>query len=236
MNVFKSIFGIETSAVKKLCVLTPFLTKEMAAGLCIEMRDKGTIYSCGSNDIFTVIRTGMGTAFLGDAVLYLRDTPCETIIMFGSCGATGSKNNLNLGNLTIVKKAWVQDSFINMLAMKKPQETYCPNKKLETAIHCFNKTIKANCLTVSSLKLEESILELLPENTIDIIDMECGVFYAAANHIKKRAVALLAVTDILGQYPYYASLTAENKSSLKRIMKDSSKKVYEIIKGFNKPH
>ena len=46
---------------------------------------KGKPYGSGLQEHFTLIYTGMGSTLLGDAVMYLKDSPCQNLILFGAC-------------------------------------------------------------------------------------------------------------------------------------------------------
>jgi purine-nucleoside phosphorylase len=231
MKAFRSLFGGEASSIRKTCVLSPFITREILQGFRIEKLAKGSLFSLGDNGLFTLIVTGMGALWIGDAVLHLEKTPCEDLILFGSCGALPDKD-FHVGKLTLVEKAFSQDSFVHMLLGEKPDAIFYPNKALLNGfLTSQNEDLlkKATCLTVGSLKLEEQYLDTLQDIPVDIVDMETSAFYSAARYAQKKALSFLFVTDVLKTFPYYKSLEKENRANLKNITAKASKTLISII-------
>lgn len=230
MNIFSTLFGTEALSIKETCVLTPFLNKNILDGFRITKQKRGAVYSVGTNGLFSLIHTGIGSTFVGDAVLYLENTPCKNLILFGSCGAVKRTKKLGVGDIVTVKKALCQDSFVDMLLERKTRDIFYPDRNFLAKISS-NKLPEVTCLTVGSLKLEEEYLERLRYGSIDIVDMETAAFFAAAEFVRKKAVAILFVTDILKSFPYYNVLKRENRALLKSLTRKASSVVYELIKN-----
>lgn len=233
MDIFTTLFGISASKIKNTCVLIPYLTREILEGLKIDKLSRGVLYSAGDNGSFSLIHTGIGSAFLGDAVLHLKTAPCKNLILFGSCGAVREDNSLGIGGIVIVKKSLVQDSFIGMLSRRKTKTLFYPDRNLSNRLLSFKDKYSlrnANCLTVSSLKLENQYLKCLKNNSIDIIDMETGPFFAASKSINKKSASVLFITDTLKSFPYYIALNKQNRPLLKNITGNASRTVYELLK------
>ena len=228
MNVFSTLFGIEASSIKETCVLTPFLNKNILNGFRINKQKRGAIYSVGENGLFSLIHTGIGSTFMGDAVLYLENTPCKNLILFGSCGAVKKTKKLRVGDIVTVKKALCQDSFVNMLLKRKAKDIFYPDKNLLVKISS-HKLQGVNCLTVGSLRLEGEYLECLKYGAIDIVDMETAAFFAAAKAANKKAAAILFITDTVENFPYYIALKKENKNIFKNLSRNASTVVCELI-------
>lgn len=234
MNVFKILFGIETKSLRNTCILTPFITGDILDGFKIGKMSKGVLFSVGSNDMLSLIYTGMGSAFLGDAVLYLKNTKCKNLILFGSCGVVKDNGSLNIGSVVTVERAIAQDSFVNMLLKRKTKDAFYPDRGLLGKVFSFKDKYnleKVSCLTVGSLKLEEEYIDHIKDDSIDIVDMETAAFYAAAKYVEKKAVAILFVTDILKKFPFYVAIKSENREALKNLTNKISKLVYELVKG-----
>ena len=131
MSEFFSIFGIEEQQIKKNCVLAPFKSKNLLDHLSIGHLEKGRLYITGSNPAFTLITTGIGSALLGDAVLYLKDTPCENIILLGPCGLLKRTGGMDIGSLVIPSECYAFDSFIQMLSNSgSGRDVFYPDKIL----------------------------------------------------------------------------------------------------------
>ena len=226
IEIFKTLFGASPESIKETCIVTPFYSKETLEGLKIPEVSRGLLYSCGNNDSISVIITKMGAGFVGDAVLYLKNTKCKNLIFFGACGALNQ--TFKIGDMALIEKAYSQDSFANMLLKRKLSDTFYPDSAL------FKKLLpyvtKTNCLSVGSLKLEEEYLETLKNMPVDVIDMETSVFLLASTHIKKKAAALLYITDILKVNPYYNTFKKDNLQNLKNITANCAKNLFELIK------
>jgi purine-nucleoside phosphorylase len=231
MNKFNSLFGIDVSDIKKTCVIMPFISKEAVHAFEIQSLSKGGLYSVGDNGLFTLIHTGVGPTFVGDAALYLEDTRCENIILFGSCGATRDDGGFNIGDIGIVKKALSQDSFTNMLFKRKAEDRLYPDEGFYSALSSPGGGLKEiNCLTVGSLKLEQEYLDFIEDNSIDAVDMEAASFFAACKNIKKRGIAVLFATDSLKSLPYYMAMKSTHRPVLNKIVKESSLTLCKLIK------
>lgn len=201
---FESLFGIKPTTIQKLCVIAPFLHKGMLEQFGIAKLIKGRPYSCGQAQNFTLIYTQIGAPNVGDAVLYLQDTPCERIIFVGSCGLLQEKDSLDIGSLTTPQLSLNLESF-SQLALKKltrPTKAY-PHKKFLAQFHKHfqnENIVPLNCATMGSIKLEEEYWNALRKQKIDILDMECSAFFSAAQAVKLPALSILYITDILKKH------------------------------------
>jgi purine-nucleoside phosphorylase len=179
---------------------------------------KGNPYASANNDVFTLIYTKMGAPFVGDAVLHLKETRCENLILFGSCGAVKQTPATNLGSIVIARKAYDFTNFSQLLAgNKKIFAAWDADKSL------VDKLIKkgmaqdaalVNCATFGSFYLEEKYQKLLVQKDINVVDMECTAFFNAARHIKRKAAAFFYVTDILKKQHVFASLPLESQNKI----------------------
>ena len=140
MKEFRSLFGGKPSSVRKNCVLSPFISRDILKVFKIEKLTKGALFSLGDNGLFSLIVTGMGALFVGDAVLHLEKTPCENLILFGSCGGLPEKG-FHTGILTVVEKSFSQDSFVHMLLGKKTEDVFYPNKDLLNSFLSFEEEL-----------------------------------------------------------------------------------------------
>ncbi|MCK5706227.1 MAG: hypothetical protein KAI43_01145 [Candidatus Aureabacteria bacterium] len=229
MNTFKTLFGIDNSSIKETCVIIPFFSKEILKGFKVDKLNKGMIFSTGCNDIFSLICTGMGSAFAGDAVLHLEDTKCKNIIFFGSCGITKA-SLLKRESITIVQKALSKDSFTDMILNKKALDLFYPDKDLLNILKkALDPVICSNVLTIGSIKLEESYLDRFKDLDCDIVDMETAAVFAAASSINKKAAAILFTTDHIKEFPYYTAFKKENLPIIKETAYKAASTVYKVI-------
>ncbi|MCB4792134.1 MAG: hypothetical protein LHV68_09625 [Elusimicrobia bacterium] len=224
-DIFKFLFGIRQVEIKETCVIIPFFSKDIINELKILEINRGLLYSAGSDDNFSLIITKMGAGFVGDAVLYLKDTKCKKLIFLGSSGAVDK--GLAIGDAFLAEKAYSQDSFVNMLLKRKTLDVFYPDKELLSGFS--SDIIKGACLSVGSLKLEEEYLDLLKNHKIKVVDMETAAFLAAANYVKKPAVSLLYVTDILKSNPFYGTFKKENMETVRNAARSAAKILYAYI-------
>ncbi|MEW6087931.1 MAG: hypothetical protein AB1498_06455 [bacterium] len=213
MDKFEILFGIKKSCIKENCVLMPFVAKYILKNLNITDFKKGKIYSSADAPGFTIIQTGIGPGFTGDAVLFLKDTACKNIILFGSCGLLEEKDRLSVGSLVSPSKCYSHESFSSMLLNPCAEDKiFYPDKTL------FEKIIKQNieiknvaCATVSSLKLEEENINLFRNKNIDVFDMECSALFSAGNHAGIKTAALFYISDIINDKPFYMNMDNDLK-------------------------
>jgi purine-nucleoside phosphorylase len=218
MTRFEALFGIKTSSVKKNCILMPVVAKGILHEFKVDRFSPGRLYTCTGNDDFTVIRTGIGQTFTADAVLYLKDTPCRRVFLFGSCGLVKERQGLSIGNLVSPARCWGFESFYSMLSEHGlSDKVFYPDRSL------FGNVIKAgkpfgiqevDCATVASLKLEEERQQMFARRGIDVVDMECSAFFAAAAYADLKAATLFYITDIIKIRPFYAALPCRIKAKV----------------------
>src|SRR3990167_2100456 len=154
MKNFEVLFGIPKQEVRRTCVLMPFLLREALREFKIGRLARGKLYGAGNSRLFTLIHSGIGPALTGDALLYLKDTGCKNVILFGSCGLLAQNNGLGIGSLVSPIKAYSLESFSRMLSDQDiASDVYYPDKKLlEDFISSANGATKQiSCATVSSL-------------------------------------------------------------------------------------
>lgn len=242
--MFKTLFGIENKEVKRNCVLLPLLHRGALSLFKIKKFSRGKLYGAGntSSANFTLIHTGACAGLVGDALLYLKETACQNVLLFGSCGliskdvseksvlnadirkfnqresASGLRKSafLDIGSLVSPEKCFAFESFSQMLLQKeKPADIFYADKDLLNRFLKINPAIKeAICATVSSLKLEEERQDFFVEKGIDIVEMECSSFFAAAQYSGLKAVALFYISDIIKEKLFYQNLSAADKAKL----------------------
>lgn len=234
MTRFEELFGIKSSEVRKNCILMPLLQKGVLGLLEIKNLEKGKLYSSGSNDDFTLIVTGMGACFTGDAVLYLQETSCQNLILFGSCGLVKERNGLAIGSLVSPFKCYANESFSEMLLGKNISP-----KAFSARADLYERFLEANqgagikkviCSTLASLKLEEEMAASFIEKGIDVVDMECSAFFSASAYAGFNAAALFYIADIINKKPFYAGLDKKSQLELSRAVKSASGLLCKFIR------
>lgn len=227
MTKFEAVFGISSNQIKKFCILMPLLPKGILKEFGIKALSKGRLYSSGNSGTFTIICTGVGAGFVGDAVLYLKETGCENVILFGSCGLVNKDSVLSVGSLVSPVKCYASESFSEMLLNRdKGHELFHPDKDLLGRLIETGKNdnlSRVTCATLSSLKLEEEMTDFFMAKGIDVVDMECSAFFSAAGYTGIRAASLFFVSDVINHKPFYMDLEPDLKSKFYSALKISAK-------------
>jgi purine-nucleoside phosphorylase len=233
MTKFETLFGVDAPEIKNTCVLLPLPAKSMLNDLGIDKLSKGKLYSSGHSGNFSAIITGMGAGMAGDAVLYLRETGCQNIILFGSCGLTQAKPGMDIGALVSPVKSYSMESFSSMLFDKKTGLKKFSSDKIlmENLLKDSGDVKKVTCATLGSLKLEEGMIDLFIKQHIDVVDMECSSVFSASQYIKRNAIALFYITDIINEKPFYSSLNDKDRSALSSSIKKSCHILCDFIKN-----
>jgi uridine phosphorylase len=217
MSVFRILFGIEEKEVRSCCVVMPLIAPGILEQCGVGKPACGRLYAAASNSHLTVIAARVGAGFVGDAVLYLKDTGCRTVFLFGSCGLVKQTARLRIGATVVPSSCRAQESFSRTLAGERiPVGTVSPDARLYASFRRFaaGKAVGVRCLTVSSLKLEEQALPEYLKAGIEAVDMECSAFFAAAAHAGLRSLALFYASDILKVKPFYRAQRAAERYAL----------------------
>jgi hypothetical protein len=226
MTEFQALFGIRSAQVKRNCILLPVVQKEMLDEFKIKNFSKGRLYQAANTRDFTLINTRISPGFVGDAVLYLKETPCRNLILFGSCGLVKEKDGFSIGSLVSPSKCYSNESFTEMLLGRnsKPRAFYPHKGFFESFLRTSQKlgVRKVSCSTISSLRLEPDLLDSFIEKAIDVVDMECSAFFSASNYTGLEAVALFYVSDIIKKKPFYKTLEPVLKTKLSTAIEKSS--------------
>ena len=211
----------------------PFLLKEALREFKIGRLARGKLYGAGNSRDFTLIHSGLGPALIGDVLLYLRDTGCKNVILFGSCGLLAQNNGLGIGSLVSPIKAYSLESFSRMLSDQDiASDVYYPDKKLleDWSSAAGTAITQITCATVSSLKLEEERKGAWLKQGIEAVDMECSAFFAAASHCGFSSIALFYVTDIIGVKPFYQEIGLKDKEKILLARKKSADFLCKFIR------
>jgi nucleoside phosphorylase len=233
MDKFEKLFGIKKSEIKKTCVLLPYVSKKMLECFKIKPLKKGLLYASINNQFFTLIHTRTSAPLTGDAVLYLDQTLCENIILFGSSGLIKDDSGLKIGSLVAPSKSYCLESFTRMLLEKNNCEVLYPDKNLFQKLIASDKKKKVSpviCGSVGSLKLEENYKDFFNQKKIEVVDMEAAAFFSAAKHINRPAIAVFFISDIINKKPFYKDLNRSEATCLSRGVESGVNIICEFIK------
>ncbi len=234
MKQFQSLFGIPRESVRKNCLLLPFLPPKTLEVFGIKTLNRGTVFSSANTDNITVIKTGIGAGFVGDAVLYLQGTACQNIFFLGSCGLINKEKGLKIGDLILPGAAYGFESFSDIVdnRIQVPVAAHPDEGLYSRFLQASGATAHA-CPVVSfaSLHEEEKHMGLFRELNADVIEMECAALFLAARKAGKKALALLFISDILEETRFFEELSSANKKSLSAGAEQAAK----MIRMFTRP-
>lgn len=198
--------------------MVPFLIPGLLKTLGIGSLKKGKLFSTANTDTFTFIKAGIGTLFVGDAVLYLEETACQEMIYFGACGLVQETDRLTIGSLVSPRECIAFEGFTDVLLKHTDNiTTHYPDQELFPSF--LNNKPGQNIqpvvgMSIGSLKCEEFYKEFFDKKGVEVVDMECSAFFSGAHYIKRKAVALLYVTDIIGKKSFFEPWEPKDKSRI----------------------
>ena len=181
-----------------------------------------------SNSNVTVIST-KNNFLVGDIVLCLKNSACENVILFGSCGGVG---DVKIADKLIVKKAFNFESFSEMLEMKRNPDSYYPSTILLDNFLSKTKQniIQVKCITSNSIVLQRTYKDWFDKNKINAIDMECSSVFSAASAINKKAIALFYVTDHISEAsPFETELDEKQRTQLLNTRQELADAICDFI-------
>jgi hypothetical protein len=223
MDTFKKLFGVEKSLIKPDCILTPLNEVDLFAGSRARGRARGEYFRVADSPHATLIGTRY-SLLAGDCVLGLADSPCKNIYLFNCCGGIGGE----IGAAYVVRKAYDFESFSRMLAGKPEAACQFADAGLAGEFASYSGVPEGTCATVGSLALEETYLPRFRALGVNCLDMECSAVFSAAKHVRKRALALLYVSNSVPDKPWHEALDRRDIQRLGR----SRKALAALLLGF----
>lgn len=218
MNTLQRLFGVTAEEIKEDVIITPFLNAAYFVPTAKFRKAKGFLFEVLTQKEFSVIKAGVGASFVGDAVLYLADTPCRRLYFIGSCAGLSPHK---VGDIVYAEKAFAAESFSELLEKQSIDGSPCVVAKnnLSAEFLQFCRTQKqripaASIATVGSLSLERALFDSLKVQGVGGVDMEASAFFSAANSRSVPCLALLYVTDIIAKRSFFRSLTAEERKAI----------------------
>ncbi len=217
MNKFQALFGIEQKKIRKNILLLPFVPAKTLEIFGLKTLSNGRPFAAASTDTLSIIRTNIGASFVGDAVMYMKDSPAENIFLLGSCGLFNKKFGSHIGSLVTPTTVYGLESFSDIITHRlQPASPVHPDGEL---LRSFIETTKLNlvsttCVSFGSLYFESTHAHAFDRLNADVIEMECSALFHAAKETGKRAMALLYITDILGEKAFYNEPAPSDKKSL----------------------
>lgn len=224
MNTVKRLFGVNAEDIKENVIITPFLNVEYFARSASSEKAKGFLFETLTQDQFSVVKTGVGASFVGDAIMYLRQTPCTRLYFIGSCA---SLPPYDVGDIIVTGKALAGESFSDVLQKNTNACSFVvAENNLSDDFFEFYHTTKegkyhtqqvqvASIATLGSLSLQSALFDSLEQQGIGGVDMEVSAFFSAANKVEAPCLAVLYVTDTIAKKLFFRNLTTEERKTIK---------------------
>lgn len=211
MDTFKKLFGVEKALIKPDCILTPLNDVELFGGSRAGGRARGEYFRVTDSPHATLIGTRY-SLLAGDCVLGLAESPCRNLYLFNCCGGIGGE----IGAAYVVRKAFDFEGFSRMLAGQTAAACYLADGELAGAFAAYAGVPEGTCATVGSLALEAPYLPRFRALGVTCLDMECSAVFAAATQVRKRALALLYVSNRVPDKPWHEALDRRDLQRLGR--------------------
>ena len=229
--MFEKFFGVEPAVISRSCIILP-------------SGDRGLFGPSGRNSsgmLAAVSESECGTLIslksrwvAGDAVLLLKDTPCENVALFGSCGSLEGPPP----GKVLVSGAFNLESFTGFLRDPAPGciEYVEPPGELtgDFGRYCRDKDgdiIEGKCATVSSLMLEYEKLPALSALGAGYVDMEASMVFSAAEYACKSALGLFYVSDSPGRVDFYSPYGRDTAEKIKGSKKSLALRLRDFLKS-----
>ena len=160
-----------------------------------------------SNNAISVINIGPGASSLGDAVLALRKSACNTVVYTGAVG--GIRTNMNVGDIVIGQRAIIGEGFSNYYKHKDSFisfDDYAVGSShlIDAFKKFYNKNIDfsyayhlGDIFTIGTLFAEtKEFLKTLQDRKVCAIDMETSAFFTAATVANLSSMAIHYISDL----------------------------------------
>ncbi|MDD4005094.1 MAG: hypothetical protein PHW69_07830 [Elusimicrobiaceae bacterium] len=204
MPFFKKLFGVEKTAIRPHCIISPLNEAPLFCADKKPMRAHGDYFRVTDLGYATLIGTHY-SLLVGDCVLSLSGTPCRNIYLFGCAGGL----NLEIGSRVVIGRAVNFESFSDMLAGTSRAQAAAPDAELTAGLRKFagSRTAAGVTASVASLRLEESHLKKFEELGVNCLEMEAASVFSAARHIGKKACAAVYISDRVPDKPWHEQLS-----------------------------
>jgi purine-nucleoside phosphorylase len=231
MNTFKKLFSVTKDDIREDVVITPFLNLEYFLRNKGSKISKGFLFEVLCEKYFSVVRVGVNSAFVGDCVVYLKETACKRLYFIGSCGVI---SDFKIGDLLLVNKALAWESFSEILG-RNPSHFFinAENDLLNRFSDSHKDIKKANLATLGSLSLQERVVPSLKKQEIDVVDMEVSSFLSATKYLRLQSLALLYATDIISRKPFFRDLDNKERVAIKSSRQRAISLICDFIQKIN---
>lgn len=246
-------FNFATTDVHEMVIIAPMFDVQYleAAGAKVSRLEQSGFYRFPVFDIktpsghsATFISVGVGAGNTLDAVLGLYDTRCQSILFVGTAGALADE--ANLGDIVVPTEGasycgadlYLQEGPLRdkKLGGTYTADTSCQQLLIKIAQQVAEKSpeqmqvfdLKGS--SVDSVIAENLYLDEIKESGAGVIDMESPTCFHAAEVTKKKAAALLYISDCT--FKKQALTNTDNETLGQKIEDVEKNTVTNIIMNF----
>ncbi|MBU1043744.1 MAG: hypothetical protein KJ915_05015 [Candidatus Omnitrophica bacterium] len=236
---FIKLFGISYDEIGEFLVISPFFNPKLFASFLKNSQYFRGMLFHGLTGVFkdqkvTFIYTGMGQSLVADCILAQDQKRVKAIIFLGAIGAV---RDLKIADNVIIEKAFFDTTYYNKLGIafgEGLKKEFFPAKKLvdSSLMLAKEKNIflkKASTLSIHTfIDQGAEVADELYRAGVQSVDLECALFYAAANLKKINAIALCFVSDNLLTRPFWGEFSLSEKLKIKNQMAELVKFSLEL--------
>lgn len=216
-TMVKVYFGCSIEDIADTVVLTPVWSLESFINRADDVLTEFAGWYKGatltfSNKIVTVISSGIGAPMTGDCALALSYTDCENVIFSGSAGAINQC--YNIGDIVVAGEAVIGEGFsryhgedikkdcFGELVSGDRKAAQGIMKTIKKSISKYGiKCYEGRIFSIDSILGErKDTFEYMLEKGCDAVEMEVSAVFTACMRAKKKAVALILISDLPLKY------------------------------------
>ena len=237
---FSKLFGIKYKEVGDFLIISPFFSAKLfASQLNNTQFFRGMVFhglnGTYNNKKITFIHTGMGQSLVADCVM-AQDRQIVKEIVF--LGAVGAVKDLKIADNVVIEKAFFDTGYYNNFGINLGQgsiKRFFPDNELVKRCLITAKAQdvvfkKANTISIHTfLDQGSEVAEKFSQAGIQSVDLECALFYAAANKKQIKAIAFCFVSDNILSKPFWGDFSLLDQSKVKNQMPRLAKFSLEFV-------
>ena len=226
---FNKLFGISDDKLGDTLVISPFFKPKLFFSRLKNPEYFKGILFYGVTGIFnnkrvSFICTGMGQSLVADCVLAQDSKKIKKIFFLGAVGAI---RDLEIADNVIIEKAIFDSTYyrqFNIKLSESSKKEFFPSVKLVKEALSMAKEKNFIIKKINTISIHTFInqgIEIgkeLFQAGMQSVDLECALFYAAAEIRQINAIAFCFVSDDILKQPFWGNFSLQEKSMIKNQM------------------
>ncbi|MFH1460034.1 MAG: hypothetical protein ABIG64_06660 [Candidatus Omnitrophota bacterium] len=223
---FKTLFGIEKKEISHKIIISPFFNNKIFKEKLEEPKNFKGLLFYGINGMhkgekISYINTGIGQEFVVDCVLGLANKKdCKIIFL----GAVGAVKDLSFGECVYIEKAFFDITYYKKfgIGINDASLIFKPDLNFADLSLRLAQRKGINLKNVSLISLHslwdqnEDLIKNIKEKNIQTIDLECALFYAAAEKSQIKSIALCYVSDLILSRPFWQKFSPDERKKIQK--------------------